>query len=57
MAPPAGNADHGPLRDMWHFARTAIQTFNGATPDALESDTEVHFALRYLVMTVGEAAD
>ena len=49
--------DHGPLRDMRHFARTAIQMFNEAAPDALESDTEVHFALRYLVMTVGEAAN
>ena len=49
--------DHGPLRDMRHFARTAIQIFNEAAPDALESDTEVHFALRYLVMTVGEAAN
>lgn len=49
--------DHGPLRDMRHFARTAIEMFNEATPDALESDTEVHFALRYVVMTVGEAAN
>lgn len=49
--------DIGPLRDMRHFARTAIQMFDGATPDTLEGDTAVHFALRYLVMTVGEAAN
>ena len=49
--------DHGPLWDLRHFAQTAIQMFNEAAPDALESDTEVHFPLRYLVMTVGEAAN
>ena len=42
---------------MRHFARTAIQMFDEAAPDALEGDTAVHFALRYLVMTVGEAAN
>ena len=47
----------GPLRDMRHFARTAMQMFDEAAPDALEGDTAVHFALRYLVMTVGEAAN
>ena len=49
--------DHGPLRDMRHFARKAIGMFDTASADALEGDTEVHFALRYLVMTVGEAAN
>ena len=41
---------------MRHFARTAIEMFDGADPDVLEGDTAVHFALRYLVLTVGEAA-
>lgn len=48
--------DYGPLRDMRHFARTAIQIFDGADPDALKGDTAVHFALRYLLVTVGGAA-
>ena len=30
--------------------------FGAASADDLESDTAVHFAIRYLVMTVGEAA-
>ena len=46
----------GPLRDMRHFAWTAIQMFDGADPDALEDDTAAHFALRYLLVTVGGAA-
>ena len=41
---------------MRHFARTAIQMFDGADPDALKSDSAVHFALRYLLVTVGGAA-
>ncbi len=49
--------DHGPLRDMRHFARKAIGMFDTGSADALESDTAVHFALRYLVMAVGEAAN
>ncbi len=48
--------DHGPLRDMRHFAREAIGVFGAASADELEHDTAVHFAIRYLVMTVGEAA-
>lgn len=48
--------DQGPLGDMRHFARTAIQMFDGADPDALEGDSAVHFALRYLLVTVGGAA-
>lgn len=48
--------DHGPLRDMRHFAGTAIQLFEGVDPNTLEGDTAVHFALRYLVVTVGGAA-
>ncbi len=44
----------GPLQDMRHFARTAMQMFDEASPDALEGDTAVHFARRYLVMTVGD---
>ena len=49
--------DHGPLQDMRDFARKAIGMFETAGTDTLESDTAVHFALRYLVLTVGEAAN
>jgi uncharacterized protein with HEPN domain len=42
---------------MRHFARKAIGVFNTASADALENDTTAHFAIRYLVMTVGEAAN
>ena len=49
--------DDGPLRDMRHYCREAIRTFDTASADALESETAIHFALRYLVMTVGEAAN
>ena len=31
--------------------------FDTAKADELENDTAVHFAIRYLVMTVGEAAN
>lgn len=48
--------DQGPLRDMLYFARTAIEVFDGAGPDALEGNSAGHFALRYLLVAVGGAA-
>lgn len=48
--------DHGPLRDMRDYAREAVATFGTASADALESDRTLDLALRYLVLTVGEAA-
>ena len=48
--------DRGPLRDMRDYAREALETFQTASADALENDRTVDWALRYLVLTVGEAA-
>ena len=46
--------DRGPLRDMRDYAREALETFQTASADALENDRTVDWALRYLVLTVGE---
>ena len=48
--------DRGPLRDMRDYAREAVETFQTASADALENDRKLDWALRYLVLTVGEAA-
>ncbi len=48
--------DRGPLRDMRDYAQEALETFQTASADALENDRTVDWALRYLVLTVGEAA-
>ncbi len=45
------------MMDMRYFAKKAMDIFRKATPDALDSDSDTHFALRYLVLTVGEAAN
>ena len=48
--------DRGPLRDMRDYAREAVETFQAASADVLENDRTIDWALRYLVLTVGEAA-
>lgn len=45
------------LRDMREYALAAVETFRNATADALQNDRTVDSALRYQVMTVGEAAN
>lgn len=45
------------LRDMREYALAAAETFENATADALQNDRTVDSALRYQVMTVGEAAN
>ena len=49
-------SDAGPVRDMRDHAREAVETFQAASADALENDRTLDRALRYLVLTVGEAA-
>lgn len=49
-------SDRGPLRDMRDHAREAVERFETASADDLEGDRTLELALRYLVLTVGEAA-
>ena len=45
------------LRDMREYALAAVETFETASADALQNDRTVDSALRYQIMTVGEAAN
>lgn len=50
-------SDEIALRDMREYALAAVETFENATADTLQNDRTVDSALRYQVMTVGEAAN
>ncbi len=45
------------LRDMREYAMAAVETPENASVDALQNDRTGDSALRYQVMTVGEAAN
>ena len=49
--------DRNSMMDMRHFANKAMDSFRRATADDLDSDSDTHFAIRYLVLAVGEAAN
>ena len=48
--------DRGALQDMRDHAREAVEMFNAASADALETDRKLQLSLCYLIQIVGEAA-
>ena len=48
--------DRGALQDMRDHAREAVEMFNAASADALETDRKLQLSLCYLIQNVGEAA-
>ena len=49
--------DRAPLRDMLGAAQEAVNLFESATADELETDRRTHLALLHLIVIVGEAAN
>jgi len=48
--------DRGSLMEMRDYAQRALDMFREASADDLEANSATHYALRYLVLAVGEAA-